>query len=120
MAYVDDRDAYLVAQPLDVIEDFGFARSVERSERLIEQQHLRLRQQRAADRDALLLAARKRAGTAFEQVADPEQFDRRVKADHLILVPVEKVSIEQVVPHREVRQEPPFLEHITDASCMRR
>src|SRR3954451_13758491 len=112
MAYVDDRDAYLVAQPLDVIEDFGFARSVERSERLIEQQHLRVRQQRAADRDALLLAARKRAGTAFEQVGDAEQLDRLVKVEHLILVHVENISIEQAVPHGEVRQDAPFLEYI--------
>ena len=60
MADVDDRNAELVAQPLDVVEDLGLARHVERGQRLVHQQDARLREQRAADRDALLFAARQR------------------------------------------------------------
>ena len=47
---------------------------VERGERLVEQQQARLHQERAADRDALALAAGQRAGPALEQMADTEQF----------------------------------------------
>ncbi len=51
---------------------------VERGERLVEQQQARPHQQRAADRDALALAARELAGPAVEQVADVEQVDDAV------------------------------------------
>ena len=68
MADIDDRHADLVAQPLDVGQDLGLALLVERGERLVHQQQARVGEQRAADRDALLLAARQRVGPALEQV----------------------------------------------------
>ena len=57
VADIDHRHLGLVAQPRQIRQDFELARAVERGERLVEQQQPRLHQQRAADRDALALAA---------------------------------------------------------------
>ena len=120
MAHVDDRDAHLVAQPLDVVEDLGLARRVERGKRLVQQQHFGIRQQRAADRHALLLAAGKRAGTTLEQVADAQQFNCLVKPKYRVPAVREKASVGEVMAHREVRQQAAFLEHVADTPRMRR
>jgi hypothetical protein len=57
MADVDDRNAALVAQPLDVGHDLGLARVVERGKRLVHQHQSRAGDQRAADGNALLFPA---------------------------------------------------------------
>ena len=77
MADIEDRDRDLVAQPLEVGQDLGLARLVERGERLVGEDQPRRRQKRAPDRDALLLAARERAGAAVEQGADARAARRR-------------------------------------------
>ena len=79
VADIDHRHAALVAQALEIGKDFALARRVERGERLVEQQQARLHQQRAADRDALALAARERARPALEQMAEAEQHRRRAR-----------------------------------------
>ena len=58
VADIDDRHLHHVAQPLDVREDLGPAAFVERGERLVHHQETRASEQRAANRDALLFAAR--------------------------------------------------------------
>ncbi len=75
MADVDDRNVEFVAQALDVVEDLGLARHVERGQRLVHQQDARLGEQRAADGHALLLPARERRGLAAQQCTKAEQFD---------------------------------------------
>ena len=75
MADIDDRHAHLVAQPLDVGEDFLLARLVERGKRLVHDEEPRPRQQRAADRDPLFLATRQAAGPPRQQRRDAEQLD---------------------------------------------
>ena len=72
MADIDHRNAF-VAQPHQVGQDLDLAALVERSQRFVQQQQARLRQQRPAERDALALAAGQLAGTAVEQMADIEQ-----------------------------------------------
>ena len=67
MADVDDRDGEVVAQQFDVTQHFVAPRDVERCQRLIHEQQPRLRQQRAADGNSLLLAARKCVGQAVQQ-----------------------------------------------------
>ena len=62
VAYIDDRDIQLVAQALDVVEDLGLARHVERRQRLVHEKDARLREQGAADRDALLFSSRQGSG----------------------------------------------------------
>ena len=77
MADIEDRHARLVAQPLDVGQDLGAPRLVERGERLVHQQQPRMGEQGAADGDPLLLAAGQRVGPALEQMTDAEQLDDR-------------------------------------------
>ena len=57
MADVDHRKRQLIPQRLQIGQYFLAALPIERGERLVEQQQPRLRQQGAADGDALLLAA---------------------------------------------------------------
>ena len=48
---------------------------VERRERLVEQQDLRVARERAGERDALALAARELAGPRVGEVRDPEALE---------------------------------------------
>ena len=77
VADIEDGHAHLVAQALDVGQDLGAPRLVERGQRLVHQQELRMGEQGAADRDPLLLAARQRGGAPFQQMADAQQIDDR-------------------------------------------
>jgi hypothetical protein len=72
---VDDRHSRLVAQPFEVRRDFILSPGIEGCRRLIHQQQPRARQQRAADRDALLFAAREPPAPAIEQCSDAEEID---------------------------------------------
>ena len=118
MPDVDDRDPQLVAQPLDVVQDLALAAGVERGERLVEQQHPRARQQRAPDRDALLLAARQRGRPALEQRCDVEQVDHLVERRVAIFGRGEESAVQEILPYREMRKEPAFLEDVADAPLL--
>src|SRR5579885_1720937 len=73
VADINHRQLRIVAQPLEVRKDLRLARGVERGERLVEQQQPRPHQERAADRDALTLAAGELARPTVEQMADVAQ-----------------------------------------------
>ena len=79
MADIEDRHARAVAQALDVGQDLGAPLLVERGQRLVHQEQAWLREQGAADGDALLLAARQRVGPAFEEMADAQKLDHRAE-----------------------------------------
>ena len=59
MAHIDDGDAQVVAQLLDKGQDLGAVSEVEGRQRLVHEQKACIGEQRAADCDALLLAAGK-------------------------------------------------------------
>src|SRR3982074_2620496 len=69
---IDHGYAGLIAQPYQVWQDFHLAVFIERSQRFVQQQQSRLRQQRASERDALALAAGKPAGVAIQETANIE------------------------------------------------
>jgi hypothetical protein len=69
MADIDHRYAGLVAQAHQIGQDLLLALLHRASQRLVQQQQSRLRQQRAAERDALALAAGQFSRTAIEQAA---------------------------------------------------
>ena len=75
-----DRDAGLTAQALEIGQDLALAGLVERGQRLVEQEQARAGEQRPADRHALPLAARERAGPALEQGPDAKQLHHLVEA----------------------------------------
>ena len=108
MADINDGDPLLVAQRLDVGQDLALARLVER------------REQGAADGDALLFAARQQGGAAAEQCLDAEQRHDVVEPPAALGRRREPAAIEQVLAHRQVREQPSLLEDIADAAPMRR
>ena len=74
--HVDERDADLLLQ-VDELELHVLAQlRVERRERLVEQQHRRMRDQRARDRDALLLAAGELVRIALAESGEADVLER--------------------------------------------
>jgi hypothetical protein len=120
MADIDDRDVRLVAQPLDIGQDLGLARLVERGERLVHQDQLGAGHQRPADGDALLLAAGKQGRPPVEQMLDAEQRDHGVEIGVALAGRGEEAAIAQILRDRQVRKEPRVLKHIADAPPVRR
>ena len=78
--HVDERDADLALElpqlELQVLAELG----VERAERLVEQQHLRVEHQRPGQGDALLLAAGELRRTALGEIADADELERLADA----------------------------------------
>ena len=74
--HVDERDADLLLHvdelDLHLLAQLG----VERRQRLVEQQHRRMRDERAGDRDALLLAARELVRIALAEAREPHVLER--------------------------------------------
>jgi len=121
MADIDDRHSRLVAQPFEVGQDFILSPGIEGCQRLIHQQQPRARQQRAADRDALLFAAREPPGPAIEPCSDAEEIDDIVEVgDAPFPSRGEPAAKEQVLPDGEVREKPALLEDAPDPPSMRR
>jgi hypothetical protein len=83
MADVEDRDLKIIAQPLEIREDFFFPFGVQGGQRFIGQDQRGPRQERAAKRHALGLAARQVPGPPIEQRAETEEVDDPVEAFHL-------------------------------------
>ena len=78
VGHVDRGHADALLELLDLLAGRGAQFGVEVRERLIQQQHGRLADQRASERDALALAAGKLARPAVEQMPDAEQLRRPV------------------------------------------
>ena len=95
---------------------------VERGQRLVEQQQARPHQQRAADRDALALAAGKLAGPPVEQMADVEHARRCAScaAAHHARAAACGGRSRDCCRTVEVRKQPALLEHVADAAAVRR
>ena len=80
VADIDDRQPHLVAEPLDIGKELRLPRLVEGGERLVHQQQPGAGEQRAAEGDALLLAAGEPRRPAVEKMADAEKIDDRRRA----------------------------------------
>jgi len=93
---------------------------IERGERLVEQQHFRLRHQRAGDRHPLGLAAGQfaRLGSGLVGEADPRQRGRDLVAAHAGRQIGEAEP--DIVGHTEPRQQPRLLEDDADFRVRRR
>ena len=122
MRDVDDRQRQPVAQAFEERQDLVLGRAVERRERLVHQQELRLRQERAADCDPLAFAAGKLAWRAVEQSGDAEKLDDFVERDFRPtgVVVVARRAEQEVAAHREMRKQARLLEHIAERAPMGR
>ena len=120
MADIEDRYSRLRAETLEIGQNLCLAQLIQRGERLVHQQDTRRAQERAADGDALLLAARQPSGPAVEQVPDPEDFDDLPDVLRLGAARCEPAAERKVLADREVGEQAPFLEHVADPTAMRR
>ncbi len=113
VGHVDERDAHVALDPLQLNLELLAQLEVERAERLVEQQHGRAVHERACERDALLLAARELRGPAPGLGRQPDALELLGHAP-LDLGLVDLLALEperHVLLHRAVREERVALEH---------
>ena len=120
MADIDHGNAGFVAQPHEIGQDLLLALLVQRSQRLVQQQQPRLRQQRASERHALAFAAGQLAGAAIQQMADVEQFGDALPLRGIVGEAVHAPPVVEILAHVEMRKQPRVLEHIADAAAIGR
>ena len=72
----DDRDAQLLIDFLQQLENAGGCLRIKRAGRLVAQQHFRIVSQRPRDRDTLLLSAGQLRGVSVQLLAQPDQFQQ--------------------------------------------
>ena len=120
VADIDHRHIGLVAQPHQIRQDLHLALLVERAERLVEQQQPRLRQQRAAERDALALAAGELPGRRSSRWPMSSRSVTRLRCAGSSREAVHAPAVVEILRDIEMRKQPRILEHIADAAAMRR
>ena len=111
----DERHAVLRVELAEEVDHFLAGLGVEVAGRLVAQQQLRRAEQRARDRDALLLAARQLARPAVREVGEPDAAQRLAAA----LLDVRRVVRERrrddhVAETRQVIEQVERLEHEAD------
>jgi hypothetical protein len=109
----DEGDAELALDLLE-LDHHGLAQIVvERAQRLVEQQHRRLADQRAGQRDALLLAARQvvRPAPGERVEADLLQHLHHAAVARVLRHPLHLEAELDVLRHRAVREQREALEH---------
>ena len=99
--HVHERDADLLLDPLELDLQLLAQAQVERAERLVEEQRTRAVDERAGERDALLLTARELRRLALGQVAELDELQRVVRA----LGDLGLVDLLALEPERDVLQD---------------
>ncbi len=118
MADIDDGDFHLIAQPLDIGEDFRLARLVKRSQRLVHQNEPGACRQRPSDGDALPLSAGERRRPAVEQMADAQQVDDPLQIGVAVVRRCKPAAISKILADGQMRKQPRVLEDIADAALV--
>ena len=122
MRDVDERDADLVLDPLQLELHLLAQLQVERAERLVEQEHTRAVDERAGERDALLLAAGELPRLAAAESLQPDERQHLVDAARApaavdALAPEPKGD---VLEDRQMREERVALEDGVHVALVRR
>ena len=76
---VEEGDADLALDGLQLDLELAAKLRVERAERLVEQEHGRRQHERTRERDALLLPARELVRTALPEAPEPDELERLVR-----------------------------------------
>ena len=115
---VDERDADRLLERLELELQVLAQLGVQRTERLVEQQHRRVEHERAGERDALLLAAGELAGPALGVVGHLHQLERLADPRGAWSRSLPTLAVAQaerdVVPHVEEREQRVGLEDRVD------
>ena len=116
----DGGHALLVVQPPQPAPELGPHVGIERAERLVEQQHLRLDRQRPGQGHALTLPARELVGPLLGPLREPDQGQQLLDAGaHLGRLALADLEAEgHVVEHGHVRERGVVLEHEADAAIL--
>ncbi len=119
---VDERDADLFLQRLQLDLQALAELGVQGAERLVQQQHGGVQDQRARQRDALLLTAGELRRAPLREPAELHQLERathpllRLLLGRLLVAEAER----HVLLHRQVREQRVVLEHRVDVALVRR
>ena len=111
MGHVHERDADLGLDPLELDLHLPAQLEVERAQRLVEQQHLRAVDQRAGERDALLLAAGELRRAALAEAAELDELEHVVDLLLDVLDAAATQPERDVLEDVEVREQRVALEH---------
>ncbi len=111
VANEDHRDTALLLQPLEHMGLMDAAAPIERRERLIEQQQIRLGQQRPPQCYPLALAARKRMGRLPQQIGKTESHRQRFGLPAPSPLAGRQL---QIAKHRQMGEEARVLKHQSD------
>ena len=117
---VEDRQREMIAQLFNERENLRLRPAVQRRKRLIHQQDLRLRQQGAANADALTLASREIARRTVQKRTDSQEVDDFVEVDRGSVMLLLRSAEEQILSHGEVGKEARLLKHVAERPLMRR
>src|SRR5262245_47215384 len=120
MADIHHGNPRVVAQALEIGQDFAFAVIVERRERLIEQEQTRAHEQRASYGDALALTAGQAARPTLEQTADVQQVNNMRHVGGIASEAEHAPAVIEIGGNGEMRKEPSFLEDIANAAPVNR
>ncbi len=122
MRDVHERDADVLLDALELDLQLLAQAQVERAERLVEQQRARAVDERAGERDALLLAAGQLGRLALAEVAELHELERlvRARADIVLgdLPPLEPEG--DVLLDAQMREQRVGLEDGVDVALVRR
>ena len=116
VGHVQDGNVVRRVPGAQIVDDPRLRRVIERRQRLVEQQHVRIGDQRARQRHALTFAAGNRVRPPGEQVVDAETLGRR--DDLCVAFGGAEMgdAVRQVVIHRQVRKERELLKDVADSS----
>ena len=118
--HVDHRHLVDLADAIEIRQDLEPMRLIDRGKRLIEQQQLWSREQRAAQRHALLLAAGQLRRASMEQWLQIQKINGFIRFDRSRSGLAKPAAVVQVLPNGQVRKEPWILEYVPDVAPMRR
>ena len=119
---VDGGRPELADDVADLVHEAIAQRSIQRPERLVEQQEIGLGRQRAGEGDALRLAARQRADRALPQPGEADQLEQLVHPSAALGTSDARHAHAErdVVVHVPVWEQRVILEHQAHAALVRR
>ncbi len=108
-----------LAEELEVGQGVLFAALIEGRERLVEQQQTGLREQGAAQRHPLPLAAGQRGGCAFEQGFEIQPAHHLLEAQPPLRERHAPITVFQIAAHPQMGKQPAVLKHHAHPTLMR-
>ncbi len=112
VADVDHGNVQLALQPVEVGQQLGLARGIERGQWFVHQQQRGAGCQCARDGHALAFAARERGGTARQQRRQPQQLHRLLHRHAAACGWLAAQAVFDVAAHAQVVEQAGLLEHV--------